>query len=482
MPRVVVIGSGPNGLAAAIELARHGLDVHIVEAAETTGGGLRSAELTEPGFLHDVCAAVHPMGVLSPVFRSMPLAEHGLEWIRPEISVAHPLENGDAALLFQDVERTADRLGRDKNAWRRMVRPFLRDPHRLMANLLAPLRVPRMPFSMAWFGAQGALPASVYAALRFDTPLAKALFAGCAAHSILPFDKAFTSAVGLIFALTAHIEPWPVVRGGSQALADALVSYFQSLGGTVETGHRVETLAAFDDADAILFDLSPTRVTAIAGDALPPRYTKRMNAFRYGPGTFKIDYALSEPIPWTNPRVNEASTVHLGGTIGELALSESEAWKGRHAQRPFVLLCQQSAFDPSRAPAGKHTGYAYCHVPAGSTVDMTFQLERQIERFAPGFRDTVIARHTRGPAEWEAYNPNYVGGAIAGGIADWRQLFTRPVARVDPYRTPNPRLYLCSASTPPGGGIHGMCGYWASRSVLRRFGVSRRALPSDPSA
>ena len=478
MPDVVIIGSGPNGLAAAIELARHGVGVRVVEAAETPGGGMRSAELTEPGFVHDVCSAVHPMGILSPAFRSMPLADYGLEWASSEVSVAHPMENGDAALLFRDLDRTAARLGRDGAAWRRMIRPFLRDPHRLMQNLLAPLRVPSMPFSLGWFGAQGILPASTYASLRFDGELAKALFAGCAAHSILPFNKAFTAAVGLIFAITGHIEPWPVVRGGSQALADALLAHLRALGGTVETGHRVENLDAFSDADAILFDVSPTVMTRIAGDHLPARYRRRLERFRYGPGTFKIDYALSESIPWKNPRVREASTVHLGGTIGEIAHAEAEVWKGRHAQRPFVLLCQQSELDASRAPKGQHTGYAYCHVPAGSKVDMTYQLEAQIERFAPGFRDTVIARHVRGPAAWEAYNPNYVGGAIAGGASDWRQLFTRPVARLDPYRTPNARLYICSASSPPGGGVHGMCGYWAARSALRRMRVPRRALPA----
>jgi phytoene dehydrogenase-like protein len=471
VPDAVVVGSGPNGLAAAIELARAGVPVLVVEAEGEVGGGTRSAELTLPGFVHDVCSAVHPMGVLSPFFRTLPLAEHGLVWLRPRASVAHPLDDGPAPMLYRSLERTGARLGRDARAWARLVRPFLDDPHALLADAMAPLGVPAHPIAFLRFGLRAAFSANRLARLWFREHPARALFAGCAAHSILPLTQPLTAALGVMFALTAHIEDWPVASGGSRAIAGALASYLRSLGGRIETGRRIQSLGELDGARVVLFDTSPDQLVRIAGDALPAGYRRRLARYRYGPGVFKLDWALDGPIPWRDATCREASTVHVGGTLEEICASERDMYRGRHAVRPFLILCQQSEVDPSRAPAGKHTGYAYCHVPHASTVDMGEAIERQVERFAPGFRDRILARHAMGPADFERYNPNYRGGAITGGVADAFQLFTRPVARLDPYSTPNPRLFLCSAATPPGGGVHGQCGWYAARSALRRLGA-----------
>lgn len=465
----VVVGSGPNGLTAAIELARAGRSVHVVEAADEIGGGLRSAELTLPGFLHDVCSACHPMGVLSPAFRGMPLAAHGLRWLHPPLSVAHPLDDQPAVLLRRSLHDTAAGLGADAAAWERFFAPHVRDGERLLADLLGPLRLPQQPLRLARFGLPGLLPVTTLARRAFRGPRARALLAGCAAHSILPLENLLTSAVGMIFALTAHLEDWPVAAGGSRAIAAALASYLQSLGGSVETGRRIRHLSELPHARTVLFDTDPEQLADICGRALPDAYTARLRRFRYGPGVFKLDWALDAPIPWRDPQVGEASTVHVGGSLDEIAFAEAEVWRGRHPERPFVLVVQQSHFDPQRAPAGKHTGYAYCHVPAGSDVDRTAAVEAQIERFAPGFRDTILARHTMRCADFARHNPNCVGGAITGGVADLRQFFTRPVARLDPYATPNPRIFLCSSSTPPGGGVHGMCGWLAARSALQRL-------------
>ncbi|MEQ1567584.1 MAG: NAD(P)/FAD-dependent oxidoreductase [Myxococcota bacterium] len=467
---VVVIGSGPNGLAAAIELARAGLEVTVIEAADTLGGGLRTAELTLPGFLHDVCSACHPMGVLSPVFRSMPLGEHGLEWVRPEASVAHPLDGEPAVLLRGSPADTAAELGPDGDRYRRMVEPFLDDPEGLIADLLAPLGVPRRPLRMARFGLYGAWPATWLGRWAFRGERARALLAGCAAHSIQPLSSPLTAALGLVFLLAGHLEPWPVARGGSAAIGKALVSYFESLGGRVVAGLAVTSLDQLPPCRAVVFDTDPVQLADIAGDQLPPRYARRLRRYRFGPGAFKLDWALSEPIPWADPRVGRAATVHLGGTMAEIAASERAMARGEHPERPYVLMVQQSALDPSRAPPGRHTGYGYVHVPAGSTVDRTAVIEDQIERFAPGFRDVILARRVTTAVDFARYNRNYVGGAVTGGTADLTQLFTRPVARLDPYTTPNPKLFVCSASTPPGGGVHGMGGYHAARSVLRRLG------------
>ena len=369
------------------------------------------------------------------------------------------------------MERTAEGLGRDGSAWRRLVGPFVDDAPSLFADILSPLRVPDHPLRMLRFGLRGAFSANRLARLLFREARARALFAGCAGHSILPLSRPLSAALGLVFAVAGHAEDWPVARGGSRAITQALASLLMELGGEIEVGRRVERLGELPAARVVLFDTSPEQLSRIAGDALPPGYRRRLARYRYGPGVFKLDWALDGPIPWRDPACLEASTVHVGGTLEEIGAAERDAFRGRHAERPFLMVCQQSQFDATRAPAGQHTGYAYCHVPHGSEVDMTEAIERQMERFAPGFRDRVLARHTMGPAWLEAYNPNYKGGTITGGVADALQLFTRPVARLDPYSTPNPRLFLCSAATPPGGGVHGQCGYWAARSALRRLGM-----------
>lgn len=469
-PDAIVIGSGPNGLAAAIELARNGTSVRVVEAADEVGGGTRSAELTLPGFLHDVCSAVHPMGILSPYYRQLPLDEHGLDWILPPASVAHPLDDADAVMIYRSLDRTADALGRDRKNYIRLIEPLMRNAHGLLADAMAPLRIPKHPIQLARFGLRAAFSANRLARLLFRDAPARALLAGCAGHAVLPLSQPLTAALGTMFAMTAHMENWPVARGGSQAIGRALASYFQSLGGEIELGHRVERLDELPGAKVVLFDTSPSQLSSIGGGALPAGYRRRLGRYRYGPGAFKVDWALDGPIPWKDERCLEASTVHVGGTLEEICASERDMYAGRINDKPYLILCQQSQFDDSRAPDGKHTGYAYCHVPHGSTVDRTDAIESQIERFAPGFKDRILARHTTNAAEFEAHNPNYVGGAITGGVADAFQLFNSPVTRIDPYSTPNPRLFICSAATPPGGGVHGLSGYWAARSALKRLG------------
>jgi len=471
-PDAIVIGSGPNGLAAAIELARHGASVLVVEADDEPGGGTRSGELTLPGFTHDICSAVHPMGILSPFFRQLPLEKHGLEWIIPPASVAHPLDHGDAVMLYRSLDRTADGLGRDAKNYRRLIAPLLKDPHGLLADAMAPLKIPRHPVQMARFGLRAVFSANRLARLLFRDERARALIAGCAGHSVLPLSQPLTAALATLFAFTAHVENWPVARGGSQSIARALVSYLRELGGRIETGRRIERLDELPDSKIVLFDTSPAQLSEIAGDALPQGYRRRLARYRYGPGVFKLDWALDGPIPWSDPNCLEASTVHVGGTLEEICASEKDMYRGRHSDRPFLILCQQSQFDPTRAPLGQHTGYAYCHVPHGSTLDRTDVIEAQIERFAPGFRDRILARHTMTAGDFERHNPNYRGGAITGGVADALQLFNRPVTRLDPYSTPNPRLFICSAATPPGGGVHGQGGYWAAQSALRRLAQS----------
>jgi phytoene dehydrogenase-like protein len=469
----LVIGSGPNGLAAAIEIARAGHSVRVLEAAPEIGGGTRNAELTLPGFVHDVCSAVHPMGILSPFYTTLPLAEHGLVWVQPPASIAHPLDDGPAILLYRSLERTAEGLGRDGRAYRRLVGPFVDRAIELLADAMAPLRIPKHPIQMARFGLRAAFSANRLARILFREERARALLAGCAGHSVLPLSQPLTAALGVLFAVTGHAEDWPVARGGSHTITKALASYLTSLGGEIETNHRVERLDALPDARVVLFDTSPEQLSRIAADALPAGYRRRLGRYRYGPGVFKLDWALDGPIPWKDPACLEASTVHVGGTLEEICASERDMYQGHHNERPYLIVCQQSQFDPTRAPAGKHTGYAYCHVPHGSTLDRTEAIEAQIERFAPGFRDRILARHTMNTADFERYNPNYKGGAITGGVADAFQLFNSPVTRLDPYSTPNPRLFICSAATPPGGGVHGQCGYWAARSALRRLSRSR---------
>jgi phytoene dehydrogenase-like protein len=466
----VVVGSGPNGLAAAVVLARAGASVVVLEAEATLGGATRTTESTLPGFHHDVCSAVHPLGELSPFLRTLPLAEHGLSWAHPLVSVAHPLDGEPAVLLARSLDDTGAGLGADGAAWMRLMEPWVAAGPGLMDDLLGPLRIPRRPWLLARFGWYGVRPATMLARGLFGERRARALFAGCAAHSILPFDKLLTGAVGLLFALTGHLCDWPVARGGSHAITHALARYLATLGGRVEVGRRVAHMGDLPPARVVLFDLAPRQVIDICGDALPARYRRRLGRYRYGPATFKVDWALSRSIPWKDPACLRASTVHVGGTLEEVAHAESDAWRGEVSERPFVLVAQQSLFDDTRAPSGKHTGYAYCHVPHASTEDMTERIERQIERFAPGFRDCILARRVRAPADIERDNASAIGGVIAGGAADWTQLFMRPVARIDPYATPNPALFLCSHATPPGGGVHGMCGYFAAQSALRWLG------------
>ena len=464
----IVIGSGPNGLAAAVELARSGASVLVREARDTVGGGTRTAELTLPGFHHDVCSACHPMGILSPFFRSLKLEDHGLQWASSDISVAHPLDDEPAVLLTRSIEETAAGLGADGERYARLVRPFAERIHDLLPDALGPLGIPRHPFLLARFGLTG-LRSARGLARRFSGERAKALLAGCAGHATQPLENPLTAAMTLMFLVSGHAEDWPVAVGGSQAITAALASVLRAHGGVIETGAPVGSLEELPPSKVVLFDTAPDQLARLGRDHLPARYRRQLTAYRYGPGSFKLDWALSGPIPWRDPAVGRAATVHLGGTLDEIARGERDAFEGRIPERPYVLMVQQSALDPTRAPAGSHTAYAYCHVPAGSDEDMTARIEAQIERFAPGFRDLVLMRHSMGPKDFHAYSPNYVGGAVTGGGADWRQLFTRPAVRLDPYATPNPRLYICSASTPPGGGVHGMCGYHGARSALRRM-------------
>ncbi len=468
-PDAVIIGSGPNGMAAAVAMAQRGASVLVLEARDALGGGARTAELTLPGFAHDVCSAVHPMGILSPFFRTLPLEEHGLRWIRPIASVAHPLDDQPAVLLRRSLDETAEGLGVDANAYRQLLAPFTSLIRRtFMQDALAPQGIPHHPLVMLRFALRG-FRSAVAVAKRFLGVRARALLAGCAGHSVLPLDRSLTGAMGMMFLLSGHMEDWPVAAGGSQAISGALASLFRSLGGRVETGVLVRSIADLPAARIYLFDTSPAQLAAIAGSVLPAGYVSRLCRYRYGPGVFKMDWALDGSIPWKDPRCLDASTIHLGGTLEEIAAAEAAVWRGEHPQSPYVLVCQQSELDRGRAPVGKHTGWAYCHVPSGSTVDLSDIVERQIERFAPGFKSRILARHATNAVDLERYNPNYVGGAVTGGVADLFQLFTRPVARLNPYTTPNPRVLICSASTPPGGGVHGMCGYHAAQTALRRL-------------
>jgi phytoene dehydrogenase-like protein len=464
----IVVGSGPNGLSAAIELARAGLSVLVREANETIGGGARSLELTLPGFLHDVCSAIHPLAISSPFFRSLPLAQHGLEWIEPPLPLVHPFDDGPPAILDRGVNQTAAALNPDSSAYRRLIEPLVRHWDRLMPEIMGPmLHVPSSPILLARFGVRALWPAATLSKFAFRGGRARALFDGLAAHSIVALEKPGTSAIGLVMAAAGHAGGWPLPRGGAQQIAAALASYFCSLGGTIETSSPVETLESLPPARAVLLDVTGRQALQIAAKSLPRQSQRALRRFRYGPGVFKIDWALSGPIPWREPECARTATLHLGGGADEIEASERAAWNGEYAEKPLVLLAQPSLFDSGRAPAGRHTGWAYCHVPHGSTRDMSGIIEAQVERFAPGFRDLVIARHTENTAQLERSNANLVGGDIAGGANDLSQLIARPILAFDPYRTGAKGLYLCSASTPPGGGVHGMCGYHAARSALK---------------
>jgi phytoene dehydrogenase-like protein len=466
----VVIGAGPNGLAAALTLARAGRSVQVVEAAPTIGGGTRTQELTLPGFRHDVCSTILPLTAASPFFRTVDLAAHGVELVHPDAPVAHALDGGRAAVLERSVAATAAGLGdpHDARAWRRLFGPLTRDAGKLSGELLRPVvHVPRHPLALMRFGLPALRSARGLARGRFRDDTARALFAGLAAHSMLPLDRPLSASFGLVLGTYAHAVGWPMIRGGSAAVSDALAAEIRALGGEIVVDRRIRSLAELPASRVVIFDTTPTALTAIAGDRLPERTRRRYAAFRYGPGVFKVDWALDGPIPWTADGLRRAATVHLGGTVDEVAASEADVAAGRHAERPFTLLVQYHPWDPSRAPEGRTTAWAYCHVPNGSDVDMTERIETQVERFAPGFRDRVLARSTHSTAQMEAHDANYVGGDINAGISDIRQLLFRPTVSLDPYHA-GPGLYLASSSTAPGGGVHGMGGYLAARSALGR--------------
>jgi phytoene dehydrogenase-like protein len=463
----VVVGSGPNGLAAAITLARAGCSVVVYEANATIGGGARSAELTLPGFLHDICSAVHPLAAGSPFFNTLPLEKHGLTWIHPEIPLAHPLDDGTAACLYRDIDVTAQRLSGDSSAYERLMKPLARNWESLSTEFLQPmLHWPQDPITLAHFGILALCPATLLAKLIFKGEPARALFAGIAAHSFLPLEAPVSSAFGLVLGLAGHAVGWPIARGGSQQISNALADHLRELGGRIEVNRPVEDLRDLPKSRAILLDVSVWEFLRIAGEQLPSRYRRRLERFRHAPGIFKIDYALSEPIPWKNEACRRAGTIHLGGTVDEIAAAERDVVRGKIPERPFVLVAQQSLLDETRAPHGQHTLWAYCHVPFNSGRDMSDRIESQIERLAPGFRDCVLARHKMPAPDLARSNRNLAGGDINGGAANLMQLIARPILSPTPYRTPLPGVYLCSASTPPGGGVHGMCGYHAARAVL----------------
>jgi len=468
----VVVGSGPNGLTAAIELARQGLSVLVLEAQASIGGGTRTVEWTLPGFLHDACSAVHPMAAASPAFREIGLERAGVEWIHPEAPLAHPLDDGTAVLLERSLEDTGRGLGPDGGNWRDLMAPLLGRQVELFSEILKPLRVPRRPWLLARFGFAGLRSAVGLARGRFQGARARALFAGVAAHSMIRLEAKGSAAFGVTLSLAGHAVGWPFARGGSMRIAEALARRLSELGGEIRVNAPVESMRDVPESKVVLFDLAPRQIARIADGELPYGYRRNLERFRHGPGVFKLDWSLDGPIPWRDPACSRAGTVHVGGSLEEIAAAEAEVSRGGHPERPFVLVAQPSRFDPSRAPAGRHTGWGYCHVPFGSTQDMTERIEAQIERFAPGFRDRILGRHASSTRTIEAHNASMVGGDIGGGANNLLQVLFRPFARFDPYATPNERLFLCSAATPPGGGVHGMCGYWAARSALRRsFGA-----------
>jgi phytoene dehydrogenase-like protein len=463
----IVVGAGPNGLAAAVTLAQAGWSVEVREAAARIGGASRTDALTLPGFQHDVCSAVHPTGAMSPFLRALDLESDGLEWVHAPIALAHPLDDGSAGVLETSIDATAERLGKDGRAYRKTFGPLVDRWQDLATDILRPIRIPQRPLLMARFGLAALQPASRFARSTFDGETARALFAGIAAHGVVALENVASAAIGMVLGVAGHAVGWPAARGGSQAITDALASRLRHLGGQITTAVPVTDIAELSHARTIMLDVSPRQILALAGARLPARYRRELESFRYGPGVFKMDWALAGPVPWTADACRSALTVHLGGTLDEIAHAEREMWEGRSAEKPFVLFTQPSLFDSTRAPSGKHTAWAYCHVPHNSPHDMSDRIEAQIERFAPGFRDLILARRTLGPAALEERNANLVGGVITGGAQTLRQTFFRPALRYDPYRTPVPGLYICSSSTPPGAGVHGMCGYNAALRALR---------------
>jgi len=469
----VVVGSGPNGLSAALVLAQAGLATLVIEANTRPGGGARSGELTLPGFLHDICSTVHPLGIGSPFFRQLDLEAHGVTWCQPPFALAHVLGDGSAVTLSRSLSETAQGLGPDKQAYLDLMSPLVEGADELLFEILGPLRMPRSPLLLARFGLAALQSLDGFVKRRFEAPATRALMAGMGAHAMQPLDAAATASFALVLGLLGHVAGWPVARGGSQSITDALLRLFRDRGGELSTGHAVTAFSELPPARAYLFDVTPQELLKIASTELPSRYGRRLQSFRYGPGVFKMDWALSAPVPWKDPRCRAAATVHLAGSLEDVARPEAAVQRGEISDEPFVIFVQPSLFDATRAPSGKHTAWAYCHVPWRSRVDVSDQIEARIERYAPGFKDLVLARLSTNTDGLERYNANYVGGDINGGSATLGQLFTRPVARLDPYSTPNPRLFLCSSSTPPGGGVHGMSGYWAAKSALQSvFGIA----------
>ena len=463
----VVVGSGPNGLAAAITIASAGRSVLVMEAGDTVGGGIRTRELTLPGFHHDVCAAIHPLGLASPFFRSLDLESYGLEWIHPDVPLAHPLDDDEAVLLHRSVEDTARGLGFDKQAYTDLVGPFVPRWKELVYELLKPLGPPRHPLPLMRFGPLAVRSALSLAMKRFRGVRARAMFAGNSAHSILPLDRASSAAFGMMMSILGHAVGWPLASGGSQAIAKAMTLMLTSMGGEIKVASPIRTLNDLPSAKVILFDLTPKQLHEIAGNEFPESYKKRLLSKKHGPGAFKLDWALDSPIPWSDSSCARAATVHIGPTIEDVTLSEHTVWQGASPDKPFVLLAQPTLFDPGRAPVGKHIAWAYCHVPNGCQADMTERIENQVERFAPGFRDTVICQHVMFPSDMQSYNPNYIGGDIVGGIQSFEELFVLPLGRLRAYSTPRKGIYICSSSMPPGGGVHGMCGHLAARRAIK---------------
>lgn len=470
----LIIGSGPNGLAAAIRLAQAGKRVVVYEANETIGGGSRSAELTLPGFIHDTCSSIHPLGIGSPFFKTLPLDKYGLQWIQPSAPLAHVWDDGTAVMLERDVNATARNLGRDGARWAQVFGPLASRWDSLAPMLLGPLvRIPRNPFLLGYFGVWAIWSANFFARTVFREDKTRGLFGGLAAHSTLPLQQALTTSFGMVLGLTAHAVGWPLPRGGSQKISNALACHLKALGGEIITNTRVEDIGALPESGAYVFDVTPKQLLSIAGDRITGRYKSQLQNFRYGPGVFKLDYALDSPVPWKAKEALRAATVHIGATLDEMCVSERATALGQVSEHPYILAVQTSLFDDTRAPHGKHTLWAYCHVPNGSTIDMTGRIENQIERFAPGFKQRILARSVMTPAQVQARNANYIGGDINGGVQDFFQLFGRPVWRYNPYTTPNKAIYICSSSTPPGGGVHGMCGFHAANTVLKARETTR---------
>lgn len=462
----IVVGAGPNGLAAAIQFARAGKSVCVYEANENVGGSARSAALTLPGFVHDTCSAVHPLAVGSPFFKSLSLAEYGLEFIYPPAAVAHPFDDGTAVLLHRSVEKTSEQFGVDARSYKRLFEPIVRDWDILAPELLGPIHLPHHPYAMTRFGLNAIRSATGFVKSRFNEERTRAFFAGVVAHSCLSLDRLGTTAFGLVLLTLGHAGGWPIPRGGAQKISDALAAYLKKLGGEIVTGVRVQSIDDLAPSRCVLFDVTPRQLLQIAGKRLPSGFSDKLSKYRYGPAAFKMDWALDGPVPWRARECAQAATVHLGGSFAEIEASEAAVWEGKFTDRPYVLVAQSSLFDPSRAPEGKHTLWAYCHVPNGSDVDMSERIENQIERFAPGFRSRIIGRSVLTPAQLESRNANLVGGDINGGAATLTQMFTRPT--IHTYSTPLDGVYVCSSSTPPGGGVHGMCGYHAARVALKK--------------